>query len=353
MVVTPGARISFAGIDITTKLIPGPNGEKSKLTGGLMSLTVLDEAGRKSDTIELELDDREHFKAPAKGSIIQVWLGYEPEPVYMGSYKVDRWTKHGPIRKLHVSAKAAELSTEIRSAKAKAWHGKTLGDITRQITSDHGLTAAIDDEMAGRTIAHIDQQHESDLHFLSRLARRNGGTFKLADGKIIIAKKGSTKLPSGRGKAHLTLTPDMVAEWTATSQDRGDYKSVHTHHMDHRSGKRVRTTAGSGKPAHRDRVLYATKNEASRAGRAALHDLGRGKANFETEGAGLPDFFAECVVTVKGFDPDVDGDYVVKTASHTLENRGYRTALTMESQGPSTDAETDPPADTDETIEDG
>lgn len=338
---SPAARITFAGQDITTKLIPPANGQKAALTGGLTSLTVTDEAGHKADTVELELDDREHFKAPAKGSVVQVWMGYDPEPVYQGSYKVDRWVKRGPRRVLHVSAKAAELSTEIRSAKAKGWHGKTFGQIAKQIASDHGLTAVVDSELAGRTIDHIDQQHESNLHFLSRLARRNGATFKLADGKIIIAKKGSTKLPSGSGKPKLTLTPDMVATWTATSQDRGDYKAVHTHYADHKAGKRVKVTAGSGKPAHRDRFLYATKNEATRAGRAALHDLARGKGNFETEGVGLPDFFADCMVSVKGFDPDVDGDYIAKTVTHTLDAAGYHTTMTMEAAGSDTSSETD------------
>lgn len=332
---TPAARLIIGGKDVTSEVF----GKR----GPLFSLSVTDEAGRKSDAVELELDDREGFKAPAPNTEIQVWLGYEPTPVYMGRYKVDQWTKRGGDsgRMLHVSAKAAELTSDIRAARARSYHGKTVGQIVNEVAGRHGLTAVVDPEVAGRPIGHIDQSHESDVHFLTRLAHRNGATFKLADGKIVIAKKGATKLPSGSAKPTITLTPGMVATWTATSANRGDYKAVSAQYGDHKHGRRGRVRSGAGNPEHRVRVLYATKNEAHRASFAAQHDLKRGTANFETEGAGLPDVFAECVILAKGFDPDVDGEYVVKSVRHVLESRGFRTTLTMETLGEATDSETD------------
>jgi phage protein D len=88
-------------------------------------------------------------------------------------------------------------------------------------------------------------------------------------------------------------------------------------------------------------MLYATKDEAKRASRAALHDLKRGKGDFEVEGPGMPDVFAEATATIKGFDPDVDGSYRVRTVRHTYEGRGFTTTVTMELAGEVTDDETD------------
>jgi phage protein D len=326
VVVRPAARLVIDGRDVSTAVF----GE----AGVLVSLTINDEAGLKSDTLEIELDDREGFKAPPKGAEIKVWLGYEPSPVYMGRFTVDTWSKRGPARTLSISAKAAEMTTEVRSAKSRSFDQETVGGIVTKLAGEHRLTAVIDPALASIAVAHIDQQNESDLHFLSRLARRVGATFKLADGKAIFAKRGSSTLPSGGEKASIILTPAMTGMWEATSADRGNYKAVKASYMDHAAGKRVSVTAGSGKPEHRDRKLYATKAEAEAAAAAQLGDLNRGQVQFEAqECPGLPSVFAEALIKAEGFDPDVDGEFLIKSVSHTLDSGGYRTSISMETKG--------------------
>lgn len=320
----PAARLEFDGRDVSTDIF----GEG----GCLVSLTITDEAGLQADSIQIELDDREGFKPPAKGSLIKVWLGWEPSPRYMGAYKVDEWVKRGPVRMLSVTARAAELTTSIRAAKTRSWHEKTLGQIAQQIARDHGLTATVDATVAAVAIGHIDQQHESDLGFLSRLARRNGATFKLADGKLLLAAKGSSKLPSGAEKPTLTLKPGMVGSWTATSQGRGNYKSVTCAYMDHATGRRRTVTSGSGAPKHRDRRLYGSQGEAREAAKAQLGDQARGQMMVETEAPGMPDVFADADARITDFDVDVDGVYRIKTVSHALDAGGYRTSLSLESK---------------------
>jgi phage protein D len=85
----PSARITLDGKDITTRLLGGGS------NCILESLTITDEAGVKSDSLELSIDNRDGFKAPAIGGQIQVWLGYDPSPAYMGKFRVDEWTKSG------------------------------------------------------------------------------------------------------------------------------------------------------------------------------------------------------------------------------------------------------------------
>lgn len=323
--MTPAARLIIEGRDVSTMMF-GQDGP-------LISLTVTDEAGLKSDTLELSLDNREGFKAPKKGAEIQVWLGYEPTPVYMGLFTVDTWRKSGPVRTLTISAKAAELTTDIKAAKVRSFDGKTVDAIVKSVAGDHGLTATVASDFASITIDHIDQQTESDVGFLSRLARRVGATFKLADGKVIFAAKGSSALPSGGEKVAITLTPNMVSDWDAESQDRGSYACVSCSYMDHGKGKRVSVKAGSGKPQHRDRRTYGSKAEAEAAAKAQLGDLTRGKMSFSTNGAGMPSVFAEAKVTAAGFDPDVDGDFNIKTVTHCFDGSAYRTSISMETAG--------------------
>jgi len=317
----PAYRIEIDGADVT-----------AKWGACLTRLSITDEAGIKSDTLEVEFDNREKIKAPPVGAKVKVWLGYEPAPVLRGQFVIDEWTLSGPLRTLSISAKAAELTSTIRAAKTRAFDGKTLGAIVNQIAGDHGLTAQVDSELASIQIAHIDQANESDLGFLSRLAKRNGGTFKLADGKLIMAKKGGANLPSGKAKTAIAMTPDMVGTWSFTQGKRGEYKAVSASYMDHAKGKRVSVSAGSGEPKHRIRTLYGSKAEAEAAAKAELGAYTRGQGTFEVSGPGIPTMFAEATVEAAGFDPDVDGGYLVKSVRHTLEGGGYSTDISMEAK---------------------
>lgn len=321
----PAARISINGKD-----------RDSSFMDRLVSVNVTDEAGVKSDSCEITLDARGDFAAPPIGAEVKVWIGYEPQPVYMGKFKIDEWRKEGPAKLISLSAKSAELTTEIKATKTRSHHDTTIGAIVRKVAADHGLTATIDSAIASRPVAHIDQQTESDLGFLSRLAKRNGATFKLSDGKVIFTAKGSRSLPSGGSKPAIEIVPAQTSTWAVSSNKRGDYGSVKCAYMDHEKGKRVTVSAGSGKPAHRDKRLYGSKSEAQAAARATLGDLGRGQKSAEFSGPGNPALFAESLVTLKGFDADCDGEYLAKTVTHSYSSSGYTTSVSLETEGGAT-----------------
>lgn len=318
----PCARVVVDGKDLSTRLF----GKNRPLT----SVTVTDEAGVKSDSLELVIDNRETFEAPKVGSEIQVWLGYEPEPVYMGKFRVDSWKKAGAPKTLTVSGKSAELTTAIKETKLRSWHDMTLGAIVNAIAGKNGLGVTIDSALASRNIPHIDQQNESDVAFLTRLAHRNGATFKVADGKAIFTKKGSKALPSGNSKPAVTVKPADVSTWSVGENDRGAHASVIAYWHDHKAGKRMKVTSGSGKPAHRMRHLYGSQAEAQAAADGKLGELSRGKRSAEIDGPGNAAFFAEGAVTLQGFDPECDGGFFAKTVTHTFSSSGYTTSVSLE-----------------------
>jgi hypothetical protein len=258
-------------------------------------------------------------------------MGYEPAPEYMGKFRIDEWEISGPPNVLTISGKSAELTTEIKETKHKHWDDTTLGSIVQTIAGSHGLSSVMTGDMASRKVEHIDQHGESDIGFLSRLAKRNGAMFKLADGKVIFVKKGTKNLPSGKGKASRTIKPtDNVVSWRMRKSERGEHKSVICYWHDHDGGKRKKVTAGSGKPVHRDKRIYRTEDEARSAAEGQLGDFKRGKADGSLEMGGTPDFFAESIVTLAEFHPDVDGDYNAKSVSHTFDAGGYHTSVTLE-----------------------
>lgn len=325
----PSARIKVNGLEVTTRLMDPDDPGRTVLE----SITVTDEAGFRSDSLDITIDDRDCFASAAKGDEIRVWLGYEPTPLNMGLFLVERVSKTGPRRRMTISAKAAEFTGPIRAAKVRSHHGKTLGEIATAIAAEHGLKPVVAPEIAALVIEHIDQQNESDLAFLQRLATRSGALFKVTDGSLVLARRGSTMVPSGAAIFSTTIRPADVASWDWESGSRGDYKAVSCSYRDDAKGDRKTVTAGD--PAstlkHRDRRLYGSKAEAEAAAKAQLDDIIRGKVSARIEtGLGRPEIFAECEVVLEGFDDEVDGAYRVKSVRHTLDGRGLRSSLTLE-----------------------
>lgn len=324
----PAARIEIDGSDVDTRF-----------WSRLVSLTITDEAGVRSDTVEIELDarvdDGAYLVPPPIDSEIRVWLGYEPEPTYRGRYKVESWTKRGPAKTLTISAKAAEMTKEIKATKTRSHHDTTVGEIVRKIAGEHGLGVAIDTDLAARKIDHIDQQTESDMGFLSRLAKRNGATFKFDDGRIVFTAKGSKARPGGVAKPTVNIAAIQLTDWTVTRSERGGHKAVKAEFVDPVTKKRVTVEFGSGKPVHRDRKLYGTKAEAEEACKATLGDLTRGKMTAEISGPGNVDLTAECLVQLSVDDPDADGEFLAKSVTHSFTSGGYTTRASLETAGES------------------
>lgn len=323
----PAVRIQVDGVE-----------KAEKLTKRLVSITINDEAGIRSDTCEIELDagpDAEHggIKAPAPGAEVRVWLGYEPEPAERGRFRVARWERSGPPNMMRISATAAELTSSIRATKVRSHHNTTVGAIVRKIAGEHGLGVEVDAAIAARSIPHIDQQTESDLGFLSRLAARNGATFKLGNGRILFAAKGSRLRPAGAEKAVIPIRLSDVSHWTASSDIRGDHKSVKCAYIEPGTRKRRYATAGAGEPVRREKTLYGSKAEAEAAAAAILGDLARGTVEVEIEGRGNPRLHAEALVSLSGFSPDVDGSYLAKSVTHSYSGQGYTTSVTLETEG--------------------
>ena len=78
---------------------------------------------------------------------------------------------------------------------------KATCDVLRQVASDNGLTAQIDATLAAIQIDKIiAQTGESDMHLVTRLARRFGAIAKVAQGQLVFAPRGSGTTAAGAAK---------------------------------------------------------------------------------------------------------------------------------------------------------
>jgi len=316
----PAFRVIADGQDVT-----------QRIADRLVELTVSDEAGGTSDTLDIRLDDREHaIELPRRGAELEVAIGMG-EAKTMGRYVVDEVTLEGPPATLSIAAKAADMRQSLKSQKTRSWDETTLGDVVSAIAGEHGLEAKVATELAAVSLTHVDQTEESDLHLVTRLAQRHGATAKPAGGALLVVPRGSSQTASGRTLPAMTIQGSELSRWSVTIADRERYASVVATYHDPAKAEPVEVTVGSGEPAYRLRDPYPDEAAAQEAADARLRSAKLGEATLRaTLAVGRPEAVAETPITVEGVREGVDGEWVAKRVRHRFGRSGYTTEIESE-----------------------
>lgn len=297
----------------------------------LLSLTVTDEEGMKSDTVDIELNDGPpNFLAiPRKGAIISVKMGFGDDLVPKGVFTADKVNVDCLPYKMSISGKAADLrSGKLKERQERSWDKSKLGDILSQIASESGLTPAVDDDLADFEYDWLAQQDESNINFLRRLAERHNGLFAVKQRRLIFTRLGSGLSASGAPLGSIILTPEKikVGSLKVEINDRTKYSKVVAYYQDSDKAERVEIDADAdadGDSIYRLPEPYASPAEADKAAQAKAKELQRGEGSVSVTvigdagiDAGLPLLFAD-------IRPGVDGvPYIIKTAKTSYTKTG-------------------------------
>jgi len=228
--VTPAFSVSVDGVDIT-----------GKVNDRLISLTVTDNEGTKSDSCEIRLDDRDGaISIPRKGAKMTIQMGYKQTGLQlMGQYTVDEVEVSGFPREMRISGAAADLRDKMKEHRNKGYEGKTLNDIVGEVAGRHGLSAAVGPSIGSFKYDHVAQSEESDLHFMTRLAKKHDAVAKVANGKLVFVKRGEGLAASGAALGAITIQGHEVLDYTGTFQDRPAFQKAKASWWDRKQAKRV------------------------------------------------------------------------------------------------------------------
>jgi phage protein D len=313
----PAFRIAADGADVT-----------GRIEDRLLALRLTDAEGEKSDTLRLELDDRDaRLELPESGARLDVSLGFAPGALTpMGSYVVDGLSGAGPATTVTVEATAADMASAVRDPRTRAWIDVSLGDIAREAAGRAGLQPAVSDRMARIRYAYVAQTAESDLHLLTRLAREAGGTAKAAGGRLIVVARGEALA----GQAPVILLRARLSDWRWYRGERGRYAAVEAEWQDVLGGEQRLVRVGEGSPVRRLRHPFATEDEARRACRAQLDAAARGELGLTATVAGFePRLFAGGLVRLPDLRPGLPVEWTVTSVDHEL-GRGLVTSFAAE-----------------------
>ena len=316
MGLRPAFKVLANGADIT-----------STLAGRLKGLSVTDEAGFESDTLEISLADTDPdnpIAIPPTGAELEVWLGYADEGLQrMGLFIADEVELAGWPGEMTIRGRAAPMEaskggkSDLQSQKTRAWaKGLTLKAMVAKIAKEHGLTPVVAQSLAGVVLPHFDQTEESDISFLVRVARKLDAVVKPGGGKLAVAKRGESKSASGEDMPTIFLAATDCTRWGLSITTRDSEGTVVAFYHDRGAAQRKQVTAGSGDPVRRLRHNFPDQASAKTAAQAELDKRDRRKNKLSLSMPGDPLLGAEAKLELSGFRAGVPTSWLVTRVEH-------------------------------------
>ena len=301
----------------------------------LMSLQLTECRGDEADRLDLVLSDHDGaLEIPAKGAELQLSIGWAAEGlVDKGTFIVDEAEHAGTPDTITVRARSAELTKALRTRAEHSYHATTLGAILQAIAGRQQLQARIDAGLAARAIAHVDQTNESDVNFVSRLARLHDAVATVKRGRLLFLPIVGTKTSTGQAIPSMRLTRADGDRHRYHTSDRDAYSGVRAYWHDPKRAKRRGVLVGQSGNAKRLRDSFANEADARAAAIAEWRRIQRGAATFElTLALGVPVLAPQTPVRVSGFKPQIDEtEWLSIRVTHCVDDAGYTTKVELDS----------------------
>jgi uncharacterized protein len=319
--IVPAFRVVANNTDITAAVA-------ARFSEMRLTQTTKDE----SDEIEITLADTDPANPiliPPTGAELRVYLGYDGSTIDKGLYVCDEIEVGGWPGVMVLRARAAIYAqtplgkTDFQSQHTRSWPtGTTIGAMVSSIAKQHSMTAAVSASLASIQLPKIQQDAESDINMLLRIAKRYDAIAKPMGGVLVFAQRGTLQSVNGLSLPTFTLTPGMVDHWNMTLSRRETPGTVVAFWHNKGAAKRNQVTVGSGDPVKRIRFWFTNAQEALAACNAEFQRRTRGQYKLEIGLEGQPSVITEAGLTLSGFRTGVPAEWVITRVEHIVSKGG-------------------------------
>jgi phage protein D len=292
-----------------------------------ISLTVKDEAGFESDSIQLRLFDNPPIEAPEEGTRLEVWVGYNDELYDLGLYAARPISLKGAPATATIEAGVIDCYPSIKIPKKRSWRPGTLEYVLNDICKTHGLKAAIDPVCSQIKVQHEDQT-ESDAAFLARLAEHYECIFKIQRDHLIFFDRDSTTTPSGSRITPVKIRKPIDYDFKYVSEPV--YSGVKAFWWDRAAAREKSVIAGKEGKVHAIKFLMKDEASARVAADAKFKKLKRLASRLSVTVPGNPLLYAGGRCSIEDLRPQIDGEWMISSVEHILDSNGYTSKITSE-----------------------
>lgn len=301
----------------------------SKIEHYFASLRITDSKGYESDSFEMTLADPDaEIEWPATDVKLKVWLGFKGKDlIYKGEFVVDEPEFSGPHDHWTIKARAADMNGALKAQESHSWHDVTLSGIVRWIAEKNKLKPAIAKTFDAIKVDHIDQTNESDMNFITRLAKKYDATAKVAGGALIFADAGAMKTASGDDMPKFKLHISDSDGYHFIYSGKSDYSGVAAQWHSYGKGELKQVIAGDEGNLKTIKRKFSSEVEAKHAADAEFKRLKRSKSSGDISiKMGNPELCAESELELVGWRSDVDKNWVIREVTHELSKGSGLTA---------------------------
>ena len=285
----------------------------------LLSMRISDEAGEKSDTAELVLSNIDsQIAIPERGATLKIALGFQGNLTTMGSYVVDEVGGDIAPATLNITARAANMLSSIRAPKSRQWQDVSIGTIVNKIAGDHGLKPQISKTLKTHHYDYIAQSNESDLNFLTRLAKNLDAIAKPAAGQLLFVDH-SGRTASGQTIPTIKIDRNQMQNGSWRIEGRKNYGSAVAAWRELATARLHKVKVGDKEPVLQIKKRFDSQNAAKAAAKAALAKAARGGTIISINLAGFwGDLTAGATVDLRDIQPELAGQWLISRVDHNL-----------------------------------
>ncbi|RBO90526.1 phage late control D family protein [Pseudochrobactrum asaccharolyticum] len=312
------------GVDVT-----------DKVQGSGITMTITEGTGKKSDTLQIVIDDIDGSVASIKtGAILNPIGGYEGELRDFGQFSVDSVTYSGWPQQISIDAKSVSAKSLAKQRDPKSYPVKeypTYGHIFAEVASRVGLTLKISASIKGIENEFEAQTEENGLEFLMRIGEDLNASVTVKANHLVVVEEGEGLNVSGEEMGLIKVAKGFnILKYSITEKDEPKHSKVEASYYDRKKNKKETVTedTGSDGPTFCIRAPRKSKASAKRAAKAQAKRLKRAERECSFDINGSPFAQAGAMALVSGCRPNVDGRWHIKTATHQFSASGpYTTSL--------------------------
>ena len=295
------------GADVTTKMY-----ENSA------SMTYTDNDGDEADSLDIKIAG--YWDIVKFSDTAELWLGYASSNVWhIGTFTVQS-VSVGAFEST-IKATSTNFNSGIKEKQNIAHKNKSIKNIVEQIAKKRGLKLRCDID---EDIAYIHQHDESDLHFLTRVAKDSNAIFKIKKDELIFVNRDNTK-------SHTIDIAECYDDGpTLTFNNRTIYQQATTEFWSSKENRNIKVSVGGGSPVLKVDEHFESESEARRVLESELKSANRAKVTGRLSIYGM-DIVAGNKLKLGG-DKRFEGmEFNIKRVTHSIGEGGFVSSLEFES----------------------
>jgi len=324
----------YAVIPVYEVTINGTN-VTDDISGYVSQVEYSDRIEEASDEVSIILDDIEGLWQsdwyPSQGDTLTLKMGYPGNMLDCGNFEIDEIELSGHPDTLTIKAIAAAITESMRTRNSRAYEKQTLKDIAQFIADKHGLKLIGDtSRLANIEVGRKTQDNESDISFLSGVARKYGIIFSVRGDQMIFLNPedlekedsiASFKRYQLSGYSFKDKTSDTYEEASVSQRD------IKTNTVTNWN------IVSSGDPTKKDTIVVGGRvenaSQAEAVTEGAIREMNKDKLTGSFSTDGNPLLVAGVNIDMEGFGA-FSGKWTIKESTHRISvDTGYTTEISV------------------------